>query len=93
MDFLDQICEIGESPHKSYEQTWFFSNSQVGLKSSMQALSLVMRNTILTTQTKRYTVRTVNRRRPLRVDSILSAGPYICWHMTVKQSTQELLCL
>ena len=42
----------------------------------MRALSLVMRNTILTTQTKRYTVRTVNRGRPFRQDSTLSAGTY-----------------
>ena len=76
------------SPHKSYEHTWFLSNSQIGLKSSIRAFSVVMKNTLLTTETKRYTLRTVNRRRPLR----LSAGPFICWHMTVKQSTQELLC-
>ena len=93
MEFFDQICKIGESPHKSYEHTWVFSNSQIGLKSSIRAFSVVMKNTLLTTETKRYTLRTVNRRWPLIVDSTLSAGPFICWHMTVKQSTQELLCL
>ena len=36
VDFFDQTCKIGESPHKSYEHTWFFSNSQVGLKSSIR---------------------------------------------------------
>ena len=93
MEFFDKICKIGESPHKSYEHTWVFSNSQIGLKSSIRAFSVVMKNTLLTTETKRYTLRTVNRRWPLRVDSTLSAGPFICWHMTVKQSTKELLCL
>jgi len=88
--FFLSICKIGESPHKSYEHTWFNSNSQFRLKSSIRAFSAVMRNTLLTTETKRYTLTTVNRRRPLRVDSTLSAGPFICWHMTVKQSTQEL---
>ena len=43
MEFFDQICKIGESPHKSYEHTWFFSNSQIGLKSSIRAFSVVMR--------------------------------------------------
>ena len=93
VEFFDQIRKIGESPHKSYEHTWVFSNSQIGLKSSIRAFPVVMKNTLLTTETKRYTLRTVNRRWPLRVDSTLSAGPFICWHMTVKQSTKELLCL
>ena len=62
MEFFDQICKIGESPHKSYEHTWVFSNSQIGLKSSIRAFSVVMKNTLLTTETKRYTLRTVNRR-------------------------------
>ena len=62
--FFLSICKIGESPHKSYEHTWFISNSQFGLKSSIRAFSAVMRNTLLTTETKRHTLRTVNRRRP-----------------------------
>ena len=43
VEFFDQIRKIGESPHKSYEHTWFFSNSQIGLKSSIRAFSVVMR--------------------------------------------------
>ena len=48
-------------------------------------LTVVMRNTSLTTQRKRYTVRTVTRRRPLRVVSTLSAGPFICWYWYIWQ--------
>ena len=88
---FDQICKIGESPHKSYEHTWFSSNSQFGLKYTSFFSSY--EESLRTTQTKRYTVRKVNRRRPLRGDSTLSAEPFICWYMTVKQSKQELLCL
>ena len=72
----------------------FFPIPKLGLKAlPYTSFSGCMRNTILTTRTKRYTVRTLTRSRPLRVDSTLSAGPFICWHMTVKQSKQELLCL
>ena len=36
VEIFDQFCKIGESPHKSYEHTWFFSNSQIGLNSSYE---------------------------------------------------------
>ena len=33
MEFFDQICKIGESPHKSYEHTWvFFPIPKLGFK-------------------------------------------------------------
>lgn len=32
VEFFDQIWKISESPHKSYEHTWFFFNSQNELK-------------------------------------------------------------
>ena len=91
VEFLIKFVKLVNHHTSPMNILGFLPIPKLGL--NIRAFSAVMRNTLRTTQTKRYTVRKVNRRRPLRVDSTLSAGPFICWHMTVKQSTQELLCL
>ena len=95
VDFFYLIWKIGKSPHKSYEHTWFFFNFQIGIKSFIRAFSVARYEDYIThyPKKKRYTVRTVNCRRKLRVDLTLSAGSFICSHLTVKQQTQELLCM
>ena len=91
VEFLIKFVKLVNHHTSPMNILGFLPIPKLGL--NIRAFSVVMRNTLRTTQTKRYTVRKVNRRRPLRVDSTLSAGPFICWHMTVKQSKQELLCL